>query len=97
MTVYVDQMMACVPNRNWRYSENCHLFADSKPELLKFAGRMGLNPSWIQNTSLLHFDLTRNKRALALRLGAVEASPEKVVEHIRLRREERKAQETTPP
>jgi hypothetical protein len=45
-------------------------------ELLAFAGRLGLRGEWIQHqgSPKQHFDLTAAKRALAVRLGAVEVS-----------------------
>lgn len=73
MTVYVDALLPCVPNRHWRYHKSCHLIADTKDELLEFADLLGLSWRWIQTGSrIVHFDLTENKRAAAVRLGAVE-------------------------
>ena len=71
MTVYVDDMLrrAQVGRINSRWS---HLFADSTEELLAFGARLGMRPEWLQKpgTRREHFDLTENKRAEALRLGA---------------------------
>lgn len=64
--VYVDD--ATWP---WRGQLWCHLLADSNDELHEFAARLGLRRSWFQGVSRFpHYDLTANKRAQAIRLGA---------------------------
>lgn len=73
MSVYVDPLFDTEGwSVKWPYPEACHLMADSKEELLAFAEKLKLRTSWLQKTSVLHFDLTRNKRYLAIRLGAIE-------------------------
>lgn len=42
MAVYVDDLMACVPNPNWRWNQSCHLIADSLDELHAFAKSIGM-------------------------------------------------------
>ncbi len=83
MSVYVDPMIPCVPNRNWQWNEACHMIVDTNDdaELIAFAKRLGLKPAWIQKpgTYLAHFDLTVNKRRQALALGAFELTREEVV------------------
>lgn len=76
MAVYVDPMMECVPNPRWMWNENCHLTADTDAELHVFAAELGLKRSWFQvgKSGVHHYDLTRGKRAQAVRLGAVELS-----------------------
>jgi hypothetical protein len=86
MTVYVDEIRPCLPNRNWRWRESCHLFADSLDELHAFAARLGLRREWFQEHRLLdHYDLTVSKRAHAVRLGASEACDELVIAHFKAR------------
>ncbi|MBO0872636.1 MAG: DUF4031 domain-containing protein [Pseudonocardia sp.] len=72
MTVYVDDMRrpARVGRIRARWS---HLMADTTPELLTFAARLGLRRVWIQHegTPIEHFDVTDSMRAKALHLGAV--------------------------
>ncbi|ACL42228.1 conserved hypothetical protein (plasmid) [Pseudarthrobacter chlorophenolicus A6] len=72
MTVYVDSMR--MPARVGRIQARwSHLTADSTEELLDFAAKLGLKPSWIQNPGHIwkeHFDVTDSKRELAIRLGA---------------------------
>ncbi|MBE3038424.1 MAG: DUF4031 domain-containing protein [Chloroflexi bacterium] len=73
MSVYVDTLVSCLPNRNWRWTKTCHLFADTEAELLAFAARMNLKPEWFQsNRSLPHYDLAPSKRRRAVCLGALE-------------------------
>ncbi len=79
MSVYVDEMIVCLRNRNWPYSHACHLVADSVEELHYFAGRMRLKPSWFQDKpELPHYDLTRGMRILAVKLGAIEVNRKKI-------------------
>lgn len=76
MGVFVDDMLRHAAVRDGsrivrgRWS---HLMADSGAELRQFAGRLRLNPEWIENpgTVLEHYDITAAVRELALRLGAV--------------------------
>ena len=76
MAVYVDNadILASVPNGNRvRTSHWCHMMADTLPELLAFAARIGLRRSWLQvKKSGVHFDLTAGKRRQAVAAGAVE-------------------------
>lgn len=73
MPVYVDDLMTCIPNANWRWSKSCHLIADTVDELHVFARRIGMKRAWFQNGSRLpHYDLNENRRRIAVREGAVE-------------------------
>ena len=69
--MYVDDMRvnARVLGRAARWS---HLLADTHEELEEFARRLGLRPAWIQRpgTVFEHYDVTDEKRRLAIRLGA---------------------------
>jgi hypothetical protein len=53
--------------------QSCHLTTDGDlEELHAFAERIGLRRSWFQQHKVMpHYDLTPNKRAQALRAGAV--------------------------
>lgn len=62
------------------------MFADDEQELIAFARRIGLKPAWIQRKSLVHFDLTPNKRAAAVRAGAKEVTTGEMIEIMRARR-----------
>ena len=74
MSVYVDFILDCIPNENWKYDQSCHMIADSEQELVEFAKKIGLKPKWLQrsNRGCLHFDLTVGKRKLAIKNGAIE-------------------------
>jgi hypothetical protein len=72
--IYVDTLRPCIKNRNWHYDFSCHLFADTVDELHEFAGRIGLRREWFQAHSLVpHYDLTANKRRVAVSMGAVQS------------------------
>ncbi len=73
MAVYVDPLMSTEPSTRWPFTKACHMIADSLDDLHRFAGRLGLRREWFQeNSTLPHYDLTANKRKLAVRLGARE-------------------------
>lgn len=84
MTVYVDPLM----NHGWlmrgRTVPNCHLFADTLEELHAFALRIGMKIEWFQHHSRLpHYDLTSDRRAWAVRMGAKEVSRRELVLFMR--------------
>ena len=56
-----------------RWGTFCHLTADSFEELRHVAKKLGLQHHWLQRSfDRPHYDLSPKKRALAIRLGAVE-------------------------
>lgn len=84
MSVYVDDLTPCIPNKNWRWTESCHLIADSLDELHEFANRIGMKRAWFQNDSRLpHYDLNKNRRAIAVRMGVVEIDRREFVSKMR--------------
>lgn len=76
MTVYVDQLMGCLPTKKWPYKKASHLTADSEEELHTFATKLGLQRAWFQNKHrnpvMWHYDISESKRRLAVQLGAKE-------------------------
>ena len=64
MTVYVDDMRA-------RFREHimCHMIADTAAELHDMAARIGIARRWYQGD---HYDVTLDRRALAVGFGARE-------------------------
>ncbi len=83
MAVYVDPLFSTVPKPGWRFREACHMVADTEAELHEMADRLGMRRSWFQRHSRLpHYDLTRNKRFQAVRLGAVELTRRELVERF---------------
>lgn len=87
MTVYVDTSR----NRLGRMV-TCHMLADTLEELHAMAGKLGMRPEWFQPESTPHYDVSLQRRATAIRHGAVEADRHRVVELIRKYR----AQRSTP-
>lgn len=81
--IYVDQLR----DRGWvlrgKKIESCHMAADTLSELHTFAIRLGLKRSWFQSKTHPHYDLTPNKRALALRRGAHKLSDSDFVKQLR--------------
>lgn len=75
MAVYIGQLFeAQVYGGNWQYGQACHLYGDTLDELHDFAMRLKLKRSWFQGRNIPHYDLTRNKRREAVKLGAIELS-----------------------
>lgn len=69
--VYVDNLV----NYGWKLGPSCHMVADSREELDSFAISIGLKTKWADTKGdLYHFDLTKNKRELAIKKGAKELS-----------------------
>lgn len=81
MPVYIDILRACVPNPQWRWTESCHLYADTLDELHAFAARLGMKRAWFQHKPgrLPHYDLTATRRRQAVRLGAIEDEDDEVL------------------
>jgi hypothetical protein len=69
--IYVDSLIEynVFGHKLW-----CHLLADTEDELHIFAKRLGLKKEWCQKSGKrdVHYDLTENKRRLAIKLGASE-------------------------
>lgn len=75
MTVYIDDayIKARVGRINGQW---CHMTADTEEELHEFAERIGMKQSWFQNAgrASFHYDVTKGRRAAAVKAGAVEIS-----------------------
>lgn len=84
MSVYVD-----TARNKYHRMVMCHLMADSLEELHAFAAQLGMKREWYQPVSTPHYDLSLARRAMALKLGAVEIDNKKVVELIQKYRMER--------
>ncbi|KKM68606.1 hypothetical protein LCGC14_1459210 [marine sediment metagenome] len=82
MSVYVDWLM----KHGFRYGESCHLTADTEEELHEFAAKIGMRRQWCHRGSQVHYDLTKNKRAQAVKLGAFELTREDVLRRLAERR-----------
>lgn len=69
MSVYVDDV-----RHSYGRMIMCHMWADSPDELLAMADRIGVGRRWLQQppkASWVHFDISLNRKALALAAGAV--------------------------
>lgn len=92
MPVYVDDLVRNVSTepRARRVGARhghlwCHLWADSRVELLAFARRIGMRAAWIQTSrrGLWHFDLVPPRREVAIRAGAIALDRAAAVECMR--------------
>ncbi len=78
--IYVDDVFI-----KWRGREWCHMLTDGdEQELHNFAKRLGLRRQWYQGD---HYDVTRSKRALAIRYGAQAVTAREIVEIRRSKRQ----------
>lgn len=85
--IYVDELHECRRTRTWHYTQACHLFADSLPELHRAARRLGLRREWFQpRTRLPHYDLSPHKRRAALGLGAMPVGRHFVANRLKAQR-----------
>lgn len=89
MSIYVDDLRVVIKNKHWPYDRACHMIADSERELHIFARNISLKRCWFQTNTIPHYDLTPNKRAQAIRLGALEITDKRLVMMINKYREKR--------
>ena len=80
MAVYVDNMR-CPYGRMFM----SHMMADTEVVLHDMADRIGVARRWIQKSrkGLVHYDICQSKRAMAVRLGAVEVNQREVANLMR--------------
>lgn len=73
MSVYVDPLFNCAWGPGDRYKQACHMFADTRQELMQVAEEIGLVATWLQDVPRRnpHFDLTRRMRGRAIAAGAI--------------------------
>jgi len=72
--IYVDELK--FGKRKW-----CHMMTDGDiEELHHMAKQIGLKKSWFQDNPLHpHYDLTSNKRLIAIRFGAKDVTSKELV------------------
>jgi hypothetical protein len=101
MSVYVDEIRDygdLVRGYARRYGTRwSHMIADSEDELHAFANKIGVLRRWAQfpGTPRSHYDIIPTKRALALRMGAIEITSRQLV-NIRRRQTESSAVNEPP-
>lgn len=76
MSVYVDGA-----SNQFGCMIMCHMIADTTPELLAMAHKIGVREKWIQSkgTYREHFDICKSKRKLAIKNGARELTSMELV------------------
>jgi hypothetical protein len=98
VSVYVDHAFAMGDWGHW--IGGGHLQADNVQELHAFASRLGLRREWFQTTPERpekdHYDLTRARRVLAIRYGAVEEDRRAGTRRRREIRRKRRSQAAEP-
>lgn len=95
MSVYVDPLMRVARSDRWPFHLACHLIADTVDELHQFADKLGLKHKWFQDKGVPHYDLTKNKRYMAVRLGAKQLTREEFAEmYYRTRKVQKRRHET---
>jgi hypothetical protein len=84
MSVYVDG-----ERNSFGRMKMCHMIADTLEELHDMAQRIGLRREWFQKSrsGMPHYDVCQSKRALAVKLGAVEINRRQLVELVKKHRE----------
>lgn len=91
MAVYVDKAA-----NNFGRMIMCHMIADTPDELHAMADKIGLRRAWFQKwASFPHYDLSKTRRAAALRAGAIELDRRELVNAMR-RIRDAKTWEATP-
>ena len=65
-----------------------HMIADSREELDRMAKLIGLRPEWIQKSGSWkeHYDVSRTKRAAAVKRGAIETTAKELTRKLIARR-----------
>lgn len=82
MTVYIDDMYL-YPMGQFRGMKMSHMIADSEDELHAFAKQIGLKRRWYQGD---HYDISKTKRILAIKAGAVEIPMKQLADIVMRRR-----------
>ena len=67
--IYVDPLK---PIGSRQTCEFCHLWADTREQLVEFAASIGLSPRAWEHSEFPAYDLTATKRKIAVDAGSVE-------------------------
>ncbi len=74
MAVYVDDA-----NIKWNGMLISHLIADDINELHEVALTIGLKENWFQKKKYPHYDISFEKKKLAIKMGVIEISKKDVI------------------
>jgi hypothetical protein len=86
LATYVDTPRS-YPDAGLRFTEFCHLLADTRDELHALADQLGVPRRIFQDHPWRwHYDLPAHLRAEAVRLGAIELTMHEVGSLLRARR-----------
>jgi hypothetical protein len=86
MGCYVD-VMRHYPDAGLRFTDFCHLLADTREELHELADRLGMQRRFFQDHPWRwHYDLPSHLRAQAVQRGVTELTTRQVAELLRKRR-----------
>lgn len=84
--IYIDAM-----NASFGRMVMCHMISDeSEEELHAFAEKIGMKRAWFQAKSFPHYDVSKSRKAEALKLGAKEIDRNGLVEAMNRYREKNK-------
>lgn len=83
MAVYVDHVR--IPFKGMRMS---HMIADDLEELHTMAQAIGMRREWFQDKKFPHYDVSDERRALALQRGAIAVDRRELVMVMRRYRAE---------
>lgn len=83
--IYVDQL----PGSWGKWANGAHMLGTDLYELHAMAEAIGLKREWFQSDSIFaHYDLTRSKRELAIKLGVVEIELGEIPDDVLMRCED---------
>jgi hypothetical protein len=86
VTCYVDTVRS-YPDAGLRFTEFCHLLADTRAELHEMADTVGMPRRFFQDHAWRwHYDLPEPLRVKAVAAGAVEVTMRQVADLLKARR-----------
>ncbi|MFZ1343591.1 DUF4031 domain-containing protein [Thiothrix eikelboomii] len=77
MAVYVDDSKI-----KWNGMIMCHLIADDIVELHSLAISIGLEVNWFQNKKYPHYDISLEKKKMAIKKGAIEIAKKDAIKML---------------
>lgn len=85
MAIYVDDLVPTGHTGKWQFREGCHLFTDpgSLDDLHEFARAIGLQPQWLHDAIMPHYDIVESKRVNAISKGAIAVERRRTIEFKR--------------